>query len=153
MRAQPLLQPTIERRVPLRLLAYWEKLRRGRPMPSERDLVPEDISDLWDNCFLIPVQNIPPSSYRYSYIGRNIMEVYGGAPPTNDMTKAITPPAGVIDVCMTVLQNRKPLIESGEFTRHDNRVVKYRQCLLPLGEGDEVRVIFGALHLKVFPEQ
>ena len=49
MAVHPLPQPAFERRIPLRLLAYWEKLRQGRPMPVERDVVPDDIRDLWTN--------------------------------------------------------------------------------------------------------
>ncbi len=49
------------------------------------------------------------------------------------------------------METRKPLIEEGEFTNQHNETVKYRQCLLPLGEGDEVHAIFGVLHIKVSP--
>ena len=89
------------------------------------------------------------TKYSYSYLGREIIEAYGHS--EEDPKTAIAPHAGMIDGYMTVVRTRKPLIESGEFTNRHNQAVRYRQCLLPLGEGDEVQAIFGALHLKVSP--
>jgi len=148
MAVHPLPQSAFERRIPLRLLAYWEKLRQGRPMPAEGDIVSDDIRDLWDNCFLIHVKKSKSLRYSYNYLGREIMRAYGH--PEEDLKTIAAPHAGMIDAYMTVVRTRKPLIESGEFTNRHNQTVRYRQCLLPLGEGEEVQAIFGALHLRVF---
>lgn len=146
----PLVHPSPERRTPLRLLSYWEKLRKGRLMPLESDLNPEDIRDLWDSCFLIHVKDSNPSHYRYSYVGPGIVQAYCGDMPDNDSGAEVTPQPGMIDGYRTVIRTCKPLIETGEFSNRQDKTVKYRQCLLPLGDGDEVQAILGALHFRIF---
>ena len=149
----PLAHPSPERRIPLRLLSYWEKLRKGRPMPPESEVRRDDIRDLWDACFLIHVKDANPSHYSYSYVGPGIVKAYCGDMPENDHEADITPQPGMIDGYRTVMRTCKPLIESGEFHNRQNQLIKYRQCLLPLGEGEEVQAILGALHYRVFPHE
>jgi hypothetical protein len=152
MNLEPLPQPFVERRIPLRLLAYWEKLRDGREMPSESDVVPDDIRDLWDNCFIIHLKDVKSSNYRYSYLGRKIIEAYRSGISDNSSVESMIPSAGMLDGYVTVQKTHKPLIEAGEFSTINNHPVRYRQCLLPLGDGKEVKAILGALHMKVFPK-
>ena len=42
-----------ERRLNMRLMAYWWDCRRDRRFPTLDDVVPEDLSDVWPNCFVL----------------------------------------------------------------------------------------------------
>ena len=42
-----------ERRFTQRLLYYWDEIRADRLMPSEYDIDPEAIAEIWDHCFLL----------------------------------------------------------------------------------------------------
>src|SRR5262245_24697363 len=102
-----------ERRVTLRLVAYWEKLRGDRPMPSEDEINPDDLADLWDYCFLIHVhQNM--SGYRFNYLGSALVDAYQGPLSEKESGRMITPdPAGHARNFAKVLKTRQPLIEEG----------------------------------------
>src|SRR5688572_15590669 len=62
----------VERRLTIRMLAYWEKLRGFNEMPQQHDLKPEDIGDLWTDCFIAVAR--PQCQYDYPYIGDNISD-------------------------------------------------------------------------------
>lgn len=146
------LFPPKERRITLRLLAYWEKLRQNRPMPDETDINPDDISDLWDSCFLVHVKDLDKPDYNYTYLGEAISSAYfhGIAKSSTGMA---SPNAGNMSAGYAkVIETLKPLIEQGEFINHNQETVKYRQCLLPLGKDGKIEAIFGGMHYKIFIE-
>lgn len=146
------LAPPPEHRITLRLLSYWEKLRRGRPMPSEQDINPEDIGDLWANCFLVHVRDLEQRDYHYAYLGQAIVDAYRLSLSQDDPGELASPDAGhLAGSYAAVAQSRKPLVEDGEFRNSHHELVKYRQCLLPLGEGGEVLAVFGGMRFRIFP--
>jgi hypothetical protein len=140
--AMPQTSPA-ERRVTLRLLSYWERLRGRRPMPSQADIDPEDLHDLWDCCFLLPV------SGGGGYVGPEILRVLGGE--RGGEGQALQGLGELAGNCPRVVESRKPLLEEGEFCTAAQARVKYRQCLVPLGEGVEVQAILGAVRFRLFP--
>ena len=120
-------------------------------MPTEQDIDPDDIPDLWDSCFLIHVKDLDKPDYNYTYLGPKIMEAYehGLTPDQSDLL--FTPNAGKLMVNYTrVIHTFKPLVEEGEFKNLHQETVKYRQCLLPLGENGQVDAILGGMHYKIF---
>ena len=142
---------TIERRITLRLLSYWERLRGDRPMPTEQDIDPEDIGDLWDSCFLIHVRDLEKSDYNYTYLGDAIAEAYHHGLSADDPAALASPNAGKLASGYSkVIATGKPLLEEGEFHNLHDEIVKYRQCLLPLGDGKEIQAIFVGMHFKIF---
>lgn len=141
----------VERRITLRLIAYWEKLRKDGVMPREEDIDPDDLQELWDYCFLIHTKDLAKKDYNYTYLGIELQKAYQG-----DLKEAdgfdITPLnakklSGNYDI---VINTQKPLISEGEFINLNNNLVKYRECLLPLGRSDKVEAIFGGMRFKVF---
>lgn len=141
-----------ERRITLRLLAYWEKLRGERDMPTEEDIDPDDIQDLWDSCFLIHVKDLAKPDYNYTYLGQAIIDAYRYGLSDDEETGLISPNAGKLaNGYNQVVITAKPLLEEGEFRNLNNQIVKYRQCLLPLGEEQRVKAIFGGMRFKIFP--
>jgi len=143
----------VERRINLRLLSYWEKLRHGRAMPSEEEVKADDLPDLWDCCFIIRTSDLykEPANCTYSYLGQTIIDSYHQGHTKGDSGKMISPsPANSSQNFRQVIENAKPLLEEGEFNNQNGELVKYRQCLLPLGRGDTVEAIFGGMSFKIF---
>ena len=144
------LASAAERRVTLRMLSYWERLRGSRAMPTEEDIDPYDLHDLWDCCFLLHVKDMDKPDYNYTYLGDEILQTLQEGteneaenfanPEIRELTKAYP----------QVVLTKKPVLEEGEFITTAGASVKYRQCLLPLGEGSEVLAILGAVRFKVF---
>ncbi len=143
--------PVIERRITLRLIAYWEKLRKQNQMPEESDIDPDDLQDLWDYCFLIHVKDLNKPDYNYTYLGKAIQQAYSGELEDNVRSRLVSPNAAKLAPSYAkVIETRAPLVEEGEFINLRNDVVKYRQCLLPLGSGNTVEAIFGGMRFKIF---
>src|SRR5689334_9850553 len=106
----------MERRITLRLLSYWEKLRKDRPMPSEKDIDPEDVKDLWGNCYLIRIKNLDKQDYHYDYLGQAIVDAYRAGLSENDPDGMISPnPAKLSGNYARVITTCKPVIEEGHF--------------------------------------
>jgi hypothetical protein len=146
------VQSTSERRVTIRLLSYWEKLRKGRVMPAEGDIDPDHMGDLWDHCFLIHIKDLEKEGYSYSHLGEEIKNAYQGGLSDTYTDGLISPNAARLTDCyMEIIESRKPVIDVGEFRNGRGDLVKYRQCLLPLGSGDKVEAIFGGMRYKIFP--
>lgn len=144
--------PGVERRITLRLLAYWEKLRGDRVMPAERDIDPEDIADLWDNCFLVHTADLGKPDYNFTYLGQGILDAYRFGLSEDDPNGLISPNADSLSHGYAqVMATGKPLLQEGEFHNLHNDIVRFRQCLLPLGEEDEIQAIFGGMRFKIFP--
>lgn len=141
-------QHSIERRINLRLLAYWEKLRGARAMPTEGDINPEHLGDLWESCFIIRIH--PGPRYDYAYLGPAIAAAYEGDLVTDHAHGMVSPEAGKLaGACACVAETRQPLVEEGEFHSMGG-LVRYRQCLLPLGDGKAVSAVFGGMRFRVF---
>lgn len=145
------LRPGIERRITLRLLAYWEKLRGDRLMPTEENINPDDIEDLWDSCMLIHVRDLDRKDYNFTYLGAAIIEAYRHGLPPDDPDKLASPNAGTLAHSYSkVIATMKPVLEEGEFRNPHNELIKYRQVLLPLGDENGVKAIFGGMRFKIF---
>ena len=144
----------IERRITLRLVGYWEKLRGTRSMPVEDDIDPDDLQDLWDYCFLIHTKDLNKPDYNYTYLGRALETAYDG-----QLTADHTGSHGSLNASKLsgsykkVISEKVPHFEEGQFTNLHNDIVKYRQCLLPLGENGRVDAIFGGMRFKIFPRR
>jgi hypothetical protein len=141
----------MERRITLRMLSYWEKLRQNRPMPTAADVSPEGMGDLWDSCFMLYFNGDSTLDYEKTYMGKVIVDAYRHGLNEEDDPLIISP-----DISRFVLNHhkildmQKPILEQGEFPSFLLGTVKYRQCLLPLGENGKVTAILGGMHFKNF---
>jgi hypothetical protein len=144
----------IERRLTLQLMSYWERIRGARAMPRESDVNPDELNDLWDDCFLVHASNLTQDDYNFVYLGDNIrMALSGGV--TDDPArfaqslnvKRLSPSIA------KALKSQTPVIEEGELLNDLNQLVKYRQCLLPLGDGEKVLAVFGGMRCKVYGDE
>ncbi len=140
----------IERRLVLRLLAYWRFLCRDNGFASFTDIDPTEIPDLWPHCFILEV------------LGEGSEPVFrsiGNALATNsneDLTgqnisvvSAETLIGTAIDYTDEVLQKGVPVSRGGEFVKADGTKVLYRSILLPLSDdGETIRGLFGAANCR-----
>lgn len=142
-----------ERRLPLRLMAYWERLRGDRLMPSENDINPDgEISDMWDDCFLIHTANIHQEDYNFIYLGKNIKAALTGGIDDADTSswQSLNVKRMAPDL-QQVIERAAPVVHEGEMVNDANQLVKFRQCLLPLGNHNKVLAIFGGMRCKIYP--
>jgi hypothetical protein len=141
----------MECRITLRMLAYWEKLRGDRLMPTVSEFKSEDIQDRWGSCFLLPLVDGKLPDHYNTYIGKDILNAYNQGLSEYDDNRLIS-----ADISTFILNHRKviqeckPLLEEGEFRNILLGTIKYRQCLLPLGQDGKVEAIVGGMHFKNF---
>jgi hypothetical protein len=131
-----------------RLLAYWQAARGNRPFPSEKDIDPEELADVWDACFLLQVT---PAGFSYAYLGESLVKAYGDDLTSRDVCSTLVEPksASMAQKCAEVVKQKTQMIDESEFVNTLGMRVKYRSCLLPLGDrADEVNYILGAMRWK-----
>ncbi len=139
-----------ERRLVLRLLAYWRSLQEGEEFPPRSAINVTDIADLWKDAFILDTRESPDDPvFRFfgdalshrcgeTLIGRHISEV-----PPNCLASVAVEYAGV------VLERRAPMSRGGEFTEADGIRTLYRSILLPLSDdGETITGILGAANCR-----
>ena len=120
-------------------------------MPSEGDVRSDDCQDLWDSCFVIYLYDDGKVDHDRTYLGKNILDAYRYGLSEDDDHIIISPDINCfMQHHRKILDNPKPLLEEGEFNSFLLGTVKYRQCLLPLGENGKITAILGGMHFKNF---
>lgn len=125
-----------EHRLSRRLQGYWNTLRKDEPTPRFAKFNPSAISDIWPNCVLFSVQ--PTTKNRapvlsFSEIGENLRTIY-----SNDMlgltfsaAQRQFQGAKIIHRVQEVIEHRQQLFDEGHFVNENNKVVRFRSCLMP----------------------
>jgi hypothetical protein len=133
------------------IIEHWEKVRGDKHIPSEQDLDPNVLEELLNNCFLLKATELAGAGkHNYVYIGKNILDAYGSNITAPKDYHDIDPLSHK-DKFEEVLRTRKPVMDEGEFVNQNGHIVKYRQCLVPLGkDGRTIESIFGGMRFKVF---
>ncbi len=134
------------------LLSYWNRLRGDRDFPRENEIDPETIADIWTSCFLISIDEVGSRlGYRYSYLGQDLVAAYGDEVNFPDITSKLLVSTGhsMTQKLNEVLQRKQPVVDESEFTNQKNVVVKYRSCMLPLGDDDRVTHVLGCMRWKM----
>ena len=135
------------------LMESWEDSKGMKTLPSDKDLNPDSLEDVLENCFIINIGHADDGKYNYKFVGDKILEAYG-----SDMTKRKDyekgNPLSYKDKILRIQSTKSPLIDEGQFTNYCGNIVKYRQCLLPLSrDGVNVDTILGGMRFKIFPAQ
>ena len=147
-----------ERRINLLLLKYWERLRAGRAFPSENEIDPDapELAEIWENCFVLQLRDLlNVKDYNYTYLGEEIIRAYAdGSELHEENGHIISPNASQLSSHFEeVVFTRRPVVNDGEFKAISGRIVRYRQCLLPIGDEDgRVHAILGGMRFKLFDE-
>ena len=137
-----------------RLLDYWGKLRGDRPFPKESEIDPDALSDIWNSCFLISIDDVTRRlGYRYSYLGDDLVEAYGADVTNPDVALRLLSTASmpIVRKFDEVIKSQKPVFDEAEFINLKHLNIRYRTCLVPLGLGDgEVSHIFGCMRWRAY---
>lgn len=129
-----------EQRITQRILDYWTSLKGDRPYPSERDIDPEAIPDLWDHMFLMHTRSANSrSGFRYAYMGGALIRAYGENLAGLDVYDALlnTSRDTIIEDVVKTIHTRAPLVQEAEFDNVHHVRIKYRRILCPLGPTPE----------------
>ena len=123
--------------------AHWESLRRGRAMPSRRDLDPVDIPRLLPYLMLVDVEP-EPLDFRYRLIGTEARSIL--ARDYTGLRFSALPGKGrgsiVWDNCEQVVVTRSPVSRSAPYVGPETYLRDCENLLLPLSEdGCEVNMI------------
>ncbi len=137
-----------------RFLQYWNKLRGERAFPRESEIDPDDITDIWESCFLISNDDVTRRlGYRYSFLGNDLVGAFGDDITNHDtalrlLSTSRVPNARKFDEVLTA---KHPVTDEGDFINLMGINIRYRACLLPLGlENGEVTHIMGCMRWRVY---
>jgi hypothetical protein len=137
-----------------RLQDYWEQLRGSRAFPSENEINPDDLLDIWPSCFLISIDDVTRRlGYRYSYLGESLIEAYGDDISNPDVALKLVSSvdAPMVSKFDEVRKTRQPVIDESQFVNLKLLNIRYRTCLLPLGIGErEITHIIGCMRWKAY---
>ena len=142
-----------ENRLSIGLLRYWDIIRKDRLFPSESKIVSQDIPDIWESCYLIQVNDIENrKKVDFTYMGAKIIEAYHNNLSEKYISDIISPKTGnIAPHFRVVIEEKKPVLQHGEFSNNSGGKIKFRQCTLPFGETDEkVDTILGCVGFKVY---
>lgn len=142
-----------DRRITNIILDYWNESRQIRPFPTEDELDPETLEDIWKSCFVVQVSSLETGrDFTFRYFGKNIITAYGQDLKGVFLSTLVSPIEGLMaDEYNKVVESQNVLISEGEFKNLQNKTVKYRQCLAPFGpNGDTIDIILGGMRYKLF---
>lgn len=141
----------LERRLNMRLMAFWWDRRADRHFPTLEDFDPEALSDVWNHCFTIcPAADRGKSAFKF--VGDTIARASGIEEKPSSVEQ-------IRENCLLdhatrnldeVLTQKVPVIRSGEFENEDGQTIMFRSILLPLSE-DQTNVdhLVGGARCKV----
>lgn len=140
-----------ERRLNMRLMAFWWDRRASRRFPSVEDFDPEELSDVWTHCFTLAPQE-PCDQSAFQYIGDTIAAASGLT--ESEITVDRVSKNSLLDHATRnvgdVLAQQVPVIRSGEFVNEDGETVMYRSILLPLSQDQKtVDCVVGGARCKI----
>ncbi len=143
-----------DRRIHNRLLSYWSMLKGNRLYPSESEIEPFSLDDVWDSCFLVEIRGEGKDAiFRFSWMGTSLIEAYGDNLLGKEVFSNLVDPH-TDDICrqlQEVMRKKRPVIRDSSFKNRHGVEIKYRQCLLPLGNNDmKVTNILGGMKWKAF---
>ena len=125
-------------------LAYWESIRKGRPMPSRADLDPADIVELLPQVFLLDVQQ-EPLNFRYRLVGTMMDDHMTGA-YTGLWMRQIPhqcPPSRIWSSCEQVATGRQPISSDVPYVGKNRDILSTEDLIMPLSDDQEtVNMLF-----------
>ena len=119
-------------------MQYWNLLRQERLYPTEAEVNPDMLADIWPYCFLVSLDGAFDTQHmRYSYLGEKLIEAHSeGQLNRNEAAQRLTSPESqeLKEHFEEVARLGIPLIYDASFTSESKDDVRYRYCLVPLGD-------------------
>jgi len=140
----------VTRRVHEQVLRYWQDLKGGRRFPAKQEIEPQAITEAWDWCFITHMRRGGVArGFDYDYIGHSLVAAYG-ANLTGQQCDFESAPhiASMLARLDEVTESGEPAIDQSTFENLQQMQIKYRCCLLPLGN-ERVEHILGCMRWKV----
>lgn len=137
-----------ERRLVLRLMAYWDDIRADDEYPAYTKINSEDLGDDWPHCFTLSVGS-PPIASRFEHLG----EIYRPGLPERGVETLADCPHGTLLHAAThyidrVLHKRVPVSLGGHAHLGPDSVL-YRSILLPLStDGHTIDYLLGGCNFR-----
>lgn len=147
------MQSELHHRSHERLQEYWNSLRGELAFPPESIIDPDEIADIWPSCFLISIDDVTRRlGYRYSYLGEDLVEAYGDDVKNPDVALRLISTASIpiVKKFDEVVARQKPVIDESEFVNLKHLKIRYRTCMLPLGQAGHVTHILGCMRWKLY---
>ena len=144
----------LAKRLSDRLIKYWDLIRKDEPLPRFEKFNSEAVSDVWESCIIFKVNasSGKQNSYTFYKIGRKVRDLYDEDLTGNTLNprQRMFKGADIIRRIDDIIQDPKPMQDNGQFISADNKVVKFRSCLLPFGNDNEVTHVVSGLSWREF---
>jgi len=146
----------LEQRLVVRLLGYWERVKKEDSMPDFRRNNPAMIEDLWGQCFILSVVSKSDNAYKYEHLGDQLYalctsDIKGktfNAKNKGAGNSLVTPKMENINA---IMEQKTPQEDSGQMPSKNGKLLKYRTILLPFGnESAGITHILGGVSYREF---
>ncbi len=140
----------MERRLVVRLLKYWRGLGDVDRIPSESDIDPAAIPDMWTNCAVLDISG-KETDPEFTYVGPELAASSGADLSGRKLSSA--PADSLIARGLSyfgqVLAKKVPITFGGEFTDRRGVKILYRSIILPLsGDGSSIDRLLAAANCR-----
>lgn len=128
------------------LYGNWQRLRQGRPAPACSDIDPTKINCVLPYIGLLDVEAVP-RRYRIRMMGSEIVAWYGCDVTGRYLDEIDFGVSGksTFEILDQAVDKVAPAYMSGEYTKYDERTIRYERLFLPLcDEGAKVTALVGA---------
>jgi hypothetical protein len=124
-----------EKRLVNRLKNYWDLLRGSESIPEYVKFNKAAIADMWTNCIVVSVSNAGKQKvYKYEHVGNSAAEAFGKnltGVYASSYEKSLMPGSNLMTYLDKSVDERSFLISQGQFVNLENKIVKFRDCMLP----------------------
>jgi hypothetical protein len=147
----------MDKRLSNNLLNYWNSIKKGDdafPEIDFFDIKSTLISEIWNKCLLITINDINNMTLKYEYIGADIAAVFGDdcedtsrerfSFSYNPLTKILGKTRAI-----SFMKNPRAIKDSGNYELVDKKIIKYRSCLLPFGKDNILKQLVIGISWKV----
>jgi hypothetical protein len=127
-----------DQRLTVRLMSYWERLRKEDTIPDYSHFRSGSIDDIWPNCMVLTAEpsGADTNQFRFNYIGAKLEDVCGkdlSGQVAHQRLQSIVAATKIVRKIDDVHSARTPIFDEGQFVNKKNKIVKYRAVLLPFG--------------------
>jgi hypothetical protein len=140
-----------ERRLNMRLMAFWWDRRGNRRLPTLEDFDPDSLADIWSHCFTL-VSRDPPQKSVFRFIGKAVDDSLSGAEgkiTIDSLTKDSLLDHATRNID-EVLEQRVPVVTSGEYFDPGGNAIVFRSILLPFSSDQEtIDSVVGGARCKI----
>lgn len=126
-----------EKRLTDILIKYWTRLKGDDDIPHIEAFNSNAVGEVWEQCFqvsVLPHTNSSGFQFMYDYFGSELVIALEHNPTGKHTSSRSGYPAEdkIFKKLEIILADPQAEILEGKFINKDNKVVKFRCCILPL---------------------